>query len=90
MFTSQLPEKGLQRLEKTLLLVAADIVAGAFDVDDPAVLQQTGNLFVLPPDLTLGVGFEDQRRSGDLGEQLTHRRAAVSASQRGVGMMEPL
>ena len=64
-------------------------MAGAFDVDDPAVLQQTGNLFVLPPYLTLGVGFEDQRRSGYFGEQLTHRRPAVSASQRCVGMMQP-
>ena len=65
-------------------------MTGAFDMNDLAVLQQFGNFFVLLPLRALSVSFEDQRRSGDLGEELTHGRASGSAYKRGVGMMEPL
>ncbi|MCH7919529.1 MAG: hypothetical protein IIC50_16285 [Planctomycetes bacterium] len=90
LFTSQLPEKSLKRLEQTCLLIAADIVTGAFDMNDLAVLQQFDNFLVFLPVGAPSVGFEDQCRSGDLGKQLTHGRAAASTSQRGVGVMEPL
>ncbi len=65
-------------------------MAGAFDMNDLDVLQQFGNLLVFLPVSALSVSFEDQRRSGDLGKQLTRGRATTSASERSVGMMKPL
>ena len=41
------------------LLIAADIVTGAFDMNDLAVLEQFGNLFVLLPFIALGIRFEN-------------------------------
>jgi len=83
----QLAEKCVERLEGTLHLIAVDTVAGTFDVHNPAARQQFGHFFVLYPDVALGIGFEDQRRSSNLGKQLIHRRAAAAAPERGIRVM---
>jgi len=67
---SQTSQEGLQRVQRALFLVAADVMAGAFDVDNLTVLQKAGDLFVLLPHLALSVGLQDQRGADDLGKQL--------------------
>ncbi len=61
------PEKGLERLEQTCLLIAAHIVTCIFDMNDLAVLEKFGHRFVLFPFIAPGIGFENQCRRGDLG-----------------------
>lgn len=66
----QFIKKRLERRKQQFLLIASDAVAGVLDVDDSAVPEQARNLFVLLLDVIFGVRFQDQRRRGDLIEQV--------------------
>ncbi len=64
----QIGEERLQHFEQTLLLIAADTVAGSFNVHYFSFFEQTCSLFIFLPEITLGICLQDQRRDRDLRE----------------------
>jgi len=88
--TSHLFEKRPQHPERPFHPVAANTVAGAFDVDELPLCQQRSDFLVLLPISALGIRFENECRGSDLGEQFAHRRPFAGTHCYGVRVMEPL